>query len=368
MYSPNLNYELPSMLSDPAFWGGVILLATLIIIMIYGLAQRSKRGKNCGNLNSLLPPAGFGNLVDSAGNTQMSNFTIKGAYNACATGNFRNDYVDTCALSNAIRQGCRFLDFEIYCLDDKAVVAVSHLDTYTEKGSYNYLDLTSVFAAISNLAFSSATTDTVGTACPNPGDPLFLHFRIKSENVDVMTMLANDIQEYFSAYLLDNEFNFCNKDVFLQPIENLMGKVVIMADMSNRKIYECKQLNEYINIGTNTTVARLETYNEVIYTADNKELIDFNTKGMTVCIPNVGSSSANNDASIAFKFGVQICAMCFQTNDANLAAYNALFPTSAFVLKSPDLLAVPVTVDVPPPAADASGYNTYSGKHFSFNM
>jgi hypothetical protein len=293
---------------------------------------------------------------------------VKSAYNACATGNFRNDYVDLCALSNAIRQGCRFLDFEIYCLEDEAVVAVSDLDTFTQKGSYNYLPIDDVLRTVSNLAFTAASGTDV---TPNPTDPLFLHFRVKSHNAAVMTSLGNAIYNNLQNLWLGNEFNYCSMDKSVMDLplngKQLMGKVIIMADMSNPDI-KGSYFDEFVNIGTNTTVARLETYNDVIYTTDSTELINFNKTGITVCVPNTGASSANNDASVAFKFGVQMCAMCFQTNDANLAAYNTLFQTGAFVKKPPDLLLVPVTVPVPPPAEDASGYNTYSGKHYSFNM
>jgi len=370
MYSPNFSsYELPSMLSQPAFWGSVVLLATLICVLIYAVAQRSKRASNCGVLNGLLPPAGFGSVVDDVKFSRpVGDYTIKSAYNACATGNFKNDYVDLCALSNAIRQGCRFLDFEIYCIDDEAVVAVSDLNVYTQKGSYNYLPIDDVLHAVANQAFTAASGSDV---TPNPTDPLFLHFRIKSQSPAVMTSMANAMRAQLSNYWLGSEYNYCSttKNVMMEPLnsKNLSSKVVIVADMSNTHIVG-SDFYEFVNLGTNTSVARLETYNDVIYTADSAELITFNKTGITVCIPNVGASPANNDASVAFKFGVQICAMSFQTNDANLAAYNALFEEGAFIVKPPDLLLTPVTVEVPPPAGDASGYNTYSGRNFSFNM
>ena len=50
-------------------------------------------------------------------NKNLRDFYIKTAYNCCASGQFKNDYVGACALYNAIAQGVRCLDFEIYCLN-----------------------------------------------------------------------------------------------------------------------------------------------------------------------------------------------------------------------------------------------------------
>ena len=71
----------------------------------------------------------------------LRDFYIKTAHNCCAGGSFKNSYVDLCHLRTAIKQGVRCLDFEIYSIDDKPVVAASSVDDYTVKETYNSIDI-----------------------------------------------------------------------------------------------------------------------------------------------------------------------------------------------------------------------------------
>ena len=64
-------------------------------------------------------------------------YYIKTAANCCNTGNVKNGVVSTCALRNVIKDGVRGLDFEIYSMNDRPVVASSTLDKYTVKELYN---------------------------------------------------------------------------------------------------------------------------------------------------------------------------------------------------------------------------------------
>ena len=61
---------------------------------------------------------------------KLRDFYIKTAYNCCALGNFKNTFVSTCALEQVLRQRVRCLDFEIYSVNDKPVIAVSSLSSY----------------------------------------------------------------------------------------------------------------------------------------------------------------------------------------------------------------------------------------------
>jgi len=132
--------------------------------------------KNYAKLASINP-----NDVNYKDN-KLRDYYIKTAYNCCALGDFKNTYVDLCALENVLKQGVRCLDFEIYSLNGKPVVAVSSKDDYFIKESFNSLDLGSVLDYINNYAFS-------GSIAPNSNDPLLLHFRIKSENIKMYDTL-----------------------------------------------------------------------------------------------------------------------------------------------------------------------------------
>ena len=86
----------------------------------------------------------------------LRDFFVKTAYNCCAIGEFKNTFVDLCALKQVIRQGVRALDFQIYSVDDKPVIAVStipcdYTDDEDEKAwKKAYIELTSVTSAAAN--------------------------------------------------------------------------------------------------------------------------------------------------------------------------------------------------------------------------
>ena len=89
----------------------------------------------------------------------------------------------------------------IYSVDGKTVVAASPFQSPNIKGTYNSIPIDKVMQKVSQLAFSSAK-------CANPGDPLFLHFRIKSNRKDVYPPLATAIKTNFAGKLMDARWSF----------------------------------------------------------------------------------------------------------------------------------------------------------------
>ena len=91
--------------------------------------------ENCTSLNKLYKGQ-FAKL--SSINTTVSgdfdethslyDYYIKTAYNCCCSGNFKNDFVNECALTSTLKQGARCLDFEIYSIDNKPVIAASSIE------------------------------------------------------------------------------------------------------------------------------------------------------------------------------------------------------------------------------------------------
>jgi hypothetical protein len=296
-------------------------------------------------------------------------YYIKSSYNSCSSGQFKNDWVDLCALTNVIKQGCRVLDFEVYMVNDIAVVASSNSSKFTEKGTYNSIAITDVIKLISEQAVSrSMSTET----CPNSFDPLFLHFRIKSEHADVYNQIADAIVHFLDSRLLSNEYSYENNgsNLGMVPIKNLLGKVIISVDKIETSIGP--KMNELVNIMGNSAFLRSLSYNDVAHTPDMDELIDFNKKNMTYCYPNLSYTSNNYNSSIAMQYGVQMCGMCFQTNDTFLQAYKTLFDKAgtAFLLKPLSLRYSQVNID-PPPPIDPSlsyGYKKHATNYYNFNL
>ena len=63
----------------------------------------------------------------------LNEYYILSAHNCCCSGNNKNDYVDICAFENCIKQGARFLDFQIYNKNNKPVIASSSNSSFKYK-------------------------------------------------------------------------------------------------------------------------------------------------------------------------------------------------------------------------------------------
>ncbi len=344
-----------------------VCIAILIITALVVLNFFAKKG--CASF----PPANIKGMgkQDKQFQGKLRDFYIKSSYNSCARGKFKNDWVNLCALENVIAQGCRVLDFEIYDIDGKAAVATSNSTKFTEKGTFNSIPIDDVMKMIADKAVSFSLSNQY---CPNPYDPLLLHFRFKTNHIDIYNQVANSIVQFLDFKLLSSKYSYENQGQNLGSMDliSLLGKVVIMVDKIESNNIKGTKLDELTNIIGNSAFLRSLPYNDVIHTPDMDELIDYNKKCMTISYPNLSYQSKNYNSSAVMQYGVQMPAMCYQTNDSYLQAYNMLFEKSgyAFLFKPQKLRHITVEVDeattIDP--ALSYGYKTYKTNYYNFNL
>ena len=168
----NLTFERMKHIVSDAYIGRMfvfILAAVLVLIIIMWIISVSKRKEaNCTAMNKLYEDFPTLHSINPNSNDfkhKLRDYYIKTAYNACSAGTYKNDFVSTCALKDCIRQGARCLDFEIYSVDNKPVIATSSVNDYTIKQTYNSVPFGDILTIINDYAFS-------GSTCPNPNDPL----------------------------------------------------------------------------------------------------------------------------------------------------------------------------------------------------
>ena len=347
-----------------------IITLNLLGLFVYMYRKSTYLSRHCGDIdyiyNDIGKVANFN--VDAPDNRGMMlrDFYVKTAYNCCATGGFKNTFVSTCALKQVIRQGARCLDFEIYSIDDEPVIAVSSLEEYNFKESFNSIPLLEALKLIQLYAFSGGT-------CPNPEDPLILHFRLKTVHKETITQISKAILATVHNRLLNKDYSYeyQGKNLGTVTMDKLMGKVIIAIDKSNNR-FESTPLDEYVNICSNSMFMRaLRNYN-VKFTPDMNELIDYNKKQMTLTMPDLSSSDNNSPASLHMKYGCQFVGMCYQNYDAHMEFYETFFAEqkSAFALKPANLRYIPVTIDVPPPQNPALSYakRNVSSDYYNFTI
>lgn len=325
-----------------------IIIVIIILMIVYGTRTLKRNKSNCNKIESLYPNFP---LISSINPNQenykynLRDYYIKTAYNACSPGTLKNDFVNVCALKNAIKQGARCLDFEIYSLNNKPVIAVSSVNDFYTKGTYNSVNFNEAINLISIYAFSNGT-------CPNPEDPLILNFRIMSNNKIIYDDMAKIIQENLQSRLLGKQYSyeFDGKNLATEPIKNFMGKVIIIVDRKN-PIYEQTALDEYVNIASYSAFLRSYSFGQLKNIQDFNELIEFNKQKMSIVIPDKSSNSKNVAPALAMTYGCQFVGMPLQLRNTSTDYYNKYFndQTSAFVLKPPELRYIPVTIPTPPP-------------------
>lgn len=327
----------------------IIIIVILIIIWMHGKVTLEK--SNCKKMNMLykkFPPLSNTTQTEN----RLRDYYVKTAYNCCAPGTYNHNFVNLCALKNCIKQGVRCLDFQIYSVDNLPVVAVSSVSDFNIKGSYNNIPFSSAMRVVADYAFS-------GSTCPCPDDPMILHFRIMTNNLEILKRMSTDLQTTLKRRLIGKVCSYeCHgRNIGEVVLKELVGKVIIAVDKSLANPSKTL-LDEYVNITSNSAFMRAIRYRDVKYTPDINELIEFNKKYMTLCLPDLESRPKNPSSALVMKYGCQHVAMCMQKNDSNLKYYNNLFNEAgcAFVKKPVELLYKPKTITIPDPPPPEHSY------------
>ena len=290
--------------------------STVIVIcaVIYFLYKWMRPSIRCSNIQTNFPNASQTLTTRETG--PISNYYIKSAYNCCSLGNYSNDYVGTCILTTILKQGVRCLDFEIYSVNNLPVVATSTNKRYNNKETYNSIPFQQVLYLLSDQAFT-------GDIAPNPEDPLFLHLRIKSNNIKMFSALnrmLSGIKTLYSGQVPNTT-----------KLSELMGKTIIIVHNKN-KLYIDQGLTH--NMISGTSSFNMYEYDN-IRTMSTIELGEMKKRNkMTIMLPSRTSPDPDNiDFAKVINMNCNIIAMRYQKNDQQLANYNSIFAESAFIPK-----------------------------------
>ena len=327
----------------------LLILVCISIIVIYSIYISNLPSRECNYFNSLyssgnahLSPI---NKEDDKFSHTLKDYYIQSAFNCCSGGSYKNDYVSTCVLKNIIKQGARCLDFEIYNIDDKPVVATSTSESHYVKETYNYIEFSEIMDILVQYAFGNSSLS------PCPTDPLFLHLRIKSSSQKMLKSFASLFQQY-DNYFLGPEYSYEDqgKNIGNTKLITLCGKIILMVEKNN-EVLDNPDFDEYVNITSNSIFMRELQYYDVKNTPDLNELETFNKTNMTIVIPNISvSNPENSNGMVCRESGCQFIAMRYQSNDEFLKEQLNYFNEygSSFVLKPEHLRDIPIEIPIPP--------------------
>ena len=381
----------------------VLIIIIVIIIIAVTTSKKSSQSSQTSQPNRMISSMSFSapviNVDDSTQNSNTTQETdptgsgldgtyairdyyIFSSYNSCNNNKTTsNNNVDTQSLKNVIAQGVRFLDFEIYSLNNQPIVATSTIpNNFFIKESNDSIPFRNVFESIINTAFNISTA-------PNPTDPLFIHLRIQSTNQTMFSNMAVIFKNYESSgYILGPQYSFeyqdckdnnnkldCSiRNISSLPLNMFKNKIIIMIDKQNTNVLDNTDLMEFCNLMTNSINCRLITNYEMKNSPDQNELIDFNKKSMTIVTPDVGANSSNPNILTANLLGIQLTAINFSNQDTFYTNTFNFFNDSgtAFILKPADLRYTPLSIQVPnnPPPGYSIAPREVSSRYYNFNI
>jgi hypothetical protein len=279
-------------------------------------------------------------------NVLLKDLIVKSSYNTAYTGS----KMSMSAITYALTRGYRFIDFEVYMVDDLPVIGFSSDSTSNIISSSNTLPLGQVFYNIIVSAFSAPT--------PNSTDPLFIQLRIKSKDNAIYEMIAKSVDANIKNRLYKEKVDGYTH------FKDIMKKIVLIIDKKTAPSYKdypncsefvetetkknCYNLTDYINIESNGDYLQVHKYNDLLDQQTNPPHVnDDETTDTTVLklsYPDGILNTGNPEMMGLCKgYGVQFVAVRLYIVDSNLKAYektfntigNAIVPFSKYLSQQP---------------------------------
>uniref|UniRef100_A0A6C0JK61 PI-PLC Y-box domain-containing protein n=1 Tax=viral metagenome TaxID=1070528 RepID=A0A6C0JK61_9ZZZZ len=311
----------------------IVIIIIIIIILVYSSNQTTLQTKNCEKIKTTfmkdyLPAT---SVLAFPNRTRMTDVYIKTAYNCCCSGKFKNDYVDICALQNCARYGVRALDFQVFKLNGKPIIAASTVNEIKYKEIYNYLYFNDTMLEVYN-SFITNTTLT------NSTEPLFLIFRVYSKAKDTYDQMFTSLNNIFGSGQQSGNSNmiYITSDLPNTKIKTLMNKVIILVEYSCiGKSYETEcetsfknsSLSKITSLNLNGLSGKVYRESEILL--NKNSLNDFtvwftqHSSELNIIYPNTQTNSHNYDFTLSgLNTGTSFIGLNFQTNDTNLTRLN----------------------------------------------
>jgi hypothetical protein len=304
----------------------VLVFLIVISICIYSIVQLSIQKTNCSRITAYKitnTPSNMGSAFDDK---TLLEVYVKTAYNCCCSGDFRNDYVDNCALLRCNDWGVRALHFDIYSLNNRPVISTSTVKGNMYKELYNNLDM-------------FETMDIVKTKFMNISDPLFLIFSVKSNLPSTYESMYAILLEIFGTGSSRGNMIYYTDDISGTPLKNYVNKVVICVEAFDKTVFYKSSLALITSLDLNGSTSKIYRESDILnfYTNKTTALDNNLTNSPQILFPNKQKSSSNYDfITTGIKYGITFTGMNFQKKDYLLDIYNTGFGNKSFLLKTSD--------------------------------
>lgn len=291
-----------------------IVISLILFILIFTVINSYKVSEGFGTpafesefnkVSIAEPKTGISNVKT---NLPLREYCIMASHNTALTGK----YVNLDMITNVLKRGCRFMDLEVYSVNDIPVVAHSTDDLKYNFDVENSIPLSDVLKRIASDGFS-------GTS-PNPNDPIFIQLRIKNTK-------PAKIESIISSQLGPRLYNapLSNEKMMRTPISKLMGKIVIIVEKdmrSNSKSLKSADMEsgriDFRKYTNSRLISELITPPNI-----QNDNVRTDVKIMKIVVPD---TDTNLDAiKLVTDYGTQIVANRFYAPDYALTEYEKIF-------------------------------------------
>lgn len=252
--------------------------------------------------------------------TRLCDYYIASSAYSVFPSTYTYDYISDSVIPLVVKAGARLVELNVYADNGKPVVSLQN-----ELG-FNYakntVSLESCCVAIANTAFNKQET-TVAS------DPFVLSLVFQTEDAKILNASAEILKTTVGKYILGPEYSYHRKNLAVEPVCNLMGKLILVSG-GNIKGTE---MDEMVNLSWSTSHLRRLSYMQASQPYDHEELIDYNRRHITMVVPDPSPDLKNNNPTVLFAYGCQWNLMNYGSVDDMMEMYIGEFQTSSVVLK-----------------------------------
>jgi hypothetical protein len=184
-------------------------------------------------------------------------------------------------------------------------------------------------------------------------NPFVLSLLFQSNDNAFMTQCAEIIKTTLRKFMLDSSFSYQRKNIALEPICNLMGKLIVVSGENIKG----NGMDELVNMSWSSSNMRRLTYSQASQTYDIDELIEYNKRNITLVVPDLDTTIfENKNPEICYSYGCQWVAMAYGSLDDAMEVYTGKFLESSFAVKPEILRYKPLTYEKPKPQDPALSF------------
>jgi hypothetical protein len=336
---PTLEHNAGQLFSSQWMIGIVIVFVIIVIYCLYTAFTSSSavtlsRARSTFNVYptvTQLSPLGC-----PTDNTRLCDYYIASSAYSTFPSSYVNDYISDGIIPLVVKAGARLIELDVYAdSQDKPVVGLKN-ETFGYDYAKNSVSFESCCVSIANSAFNKVDS-------PVSSDPFILSLMFHTDKRNVMDASAEILKTTVGRYLLGPEYSFQRKNLALEPICNLNGKLIIVSGGNIKGT----NIEELVNLSWSTSNLRRLSYMQASQPYDHDELVDSNRQNITMVIPDTDPDLKNNNPTILFGYGCQWNLMNYGSLDSMMELYVGQFQQGSMNLKPESLRYKPTTYKTP---------------------